>query len=62
MKVWDAVAGCRQYTFEGHEAPVYLVCSHHKENIQFIFSTAIAGKIKAWLYDCLGSKVDYDGP
>ncbi|KVH91644.1 Quinonprotein alcohol dehydrogenase-like-superfamily [Cynara cardunculus var. scolymus] len=62
IKVWDAVAGRRQYTFEGHEAPVYSVCPHYKEQIQFIFSTAIDGKIKAWLYDCLGSRVDYDAP
>ncbi|XP_022745295.1 protein TPR2-like isoform X3 [Durio zibethinus] len=62
IKVWDTVAGCGLYTFEGHEAPVYSVCPHHKENIQFIFSTAIDGKIKAWLYDCLGSRVDYDAP
>ncbi|GAV77852.1 LOW QUALITY PROTEIN: WD40 domain-containing protein [Cephalotus follicularis] len=61
-QVWDAVAGRKQYTFEGHEAPVYSVCPHYKENIQFIFSTAIDGKIKAWLYDCLGSRVDYDAP
>ncbi|PWA83101.1 LIS1 homology motif protein [Artemisia annua] len=62
IKVWDAVAGRKQYTFEGHEAPVYSVCPHYKEQIQFIFSTAIDGKIKAWLYDCLGSRVDYDAP
>ncbi|CAL5394314.1 unnamed protein product [Camellia sinensis] len=31
-------------------------------NIQFIFSTAIDGKIKAWLYDFLESRVDYDAP
>lgn len=30
--------------------------------MQFIFSTAIDGKIKAWLYDSLGSRVDYDAP
>lgn len=29
---------------------------------QFIFSTATDGKIKAWLYDNLGSRVDYDAP
>lgn len=29
---------------------------------QFIFSTALDGKIKAWLYDNLGSRVDYDAP
>lgn len=62
IKVWDAVGGRRQYIFEGHEAPVYSVCPHYKENIQFIFSTAVDGKIKAWLYDYLGSRVDYDAP
>ncbi|XP_024959233.1 topless-related protein 4-like isoform X3 [Cynara cardunculus var. scolymus] len=62
IKVWDAVTGAKQYTFEGHEAPVYSVCPHFKENIQFIFSTATDGKIKAWLYDNMGSRVDYDAP
>lgn len=32
--MWDAVSGAKQYTFEGHEAPVYSVCPHYKENIQ----------------------------
>ncbi|TXG69424.1 hypothetical protein EZV62_004359 [Acer yangbiense] len=62
IKVWDAATGAKQYIFEGHDAPVYSVCPHHKENIQFIFSTALDGKIKAWLYDNLGSRVDYDAP
>lgn len=62
IKVWDAVTGTKQYTFEGHDAPVYSVCPHYKENIQFIFSTATDGKIKAWLYDNVGSRVDYDAP
>lgn len=62
IKVWDAATGAKMYTFDGHEAPVYSVCPHHKENIQFIFSTAVDGKIKAWLYDNLGSRVDYDAP
>ncbi|XP_010524852.1 PREDICTED: topless-related protein 3-like isoform X2 [Tarenaya hassleriana] len=61
IKVWD-LSGRKHFTFEGHEAPVYSVCPHHKENIQFIFSTAIDGKIKAWLYDNMGSRVDYDAP
>ncbi|XP_031485381.1 protein TPR1-like isoform X1 [Nymphaea colorata] len=61
IKIWD-LNGRRLYTFEGHEAPVYSVCPHHKESIQFIFSTALDGKIKAWLYDNLGSRVDYDAP
>jgi WD40 repeat protein len=34
IKVWDAATGRKQYTFEGHEAPVYSVCPHHKESIQ----------------------------
>ncbi|WVY97383.1 hypothetical protein V8G54_029534 [Vigna mungo] len=55
----------KQYTFEGHEAPVYSVCPHYKENIQVHadFDTQwenADGKIKAWLYDNLGSRVDYD--
>uniref|UniRef100_A0A6M2EHW5 CTLH domain-containing protein n=1 Tax=Populus davidiana TaxID=266767 RepID=A0A6M2EHW5_9ROSI len=62
IKVWDAVAGNKLFNFTGHEAPVYSVCPHHKENIQFIFSTAADGKIKAWLYDNMGSRVDYDAP
>lgn len=62
IKVWEAVTGTKLFTFEGHEAPVYSVCPHHKENIQFIFSTAVDGKIKAWLYDNMGSRVDYDAP
>lgn len=32
--MWDAASGTKQYTFEGHEAPVYSVCPHYKENIQ----------------------------
>ncbi|KAI7729674.1 hypothetical protein M8C21_004456, partial [Ambrosia artemisiifolia] len=62
IKVWDAVTGAKQFQFEGHEAPVYSICPHFKETIQFIFSTAIDGKIKAWLYDNVGSRVDYDAP
>ncbi|KAJ6397454.1 hypothetical protein OIU77_018463 [Salix suchowensis] len=61
IKVWD-LKGRRLFNFEGHEAPVYNICPHHKENIQFIFSTAIDGKIKAWLYDNMGSRVDYNAP
>ncbi|KVH99119.1 CTLH, C-terminal LisH motif-containing protein [Cynara cardunculus var. scolymus] len=49
IKVWDAATGAKQYTFEGHDAP-------------FIFSTALDGKIKAWLYDNMGSRVDYEAP
>ncbi|GLU08454.1 hypothetical protein SLE2022_253670 [Rubroshorea leprosula] len=61
IKVWD-MTGRKLFNFEGHEAPVYSICTHQKECIQFIFSTAVDGKIKAWLYDNLGSRVDYDAP
>ncbi|CAO2193109.1 unnamed protein product [Urochloa humidicola] len=61
IKVWD-MHGQKLFTFEGHEAPVYSICPHHKESIQFIFSTSLDGKIKAWLYDNMGSRVDYDAP
>ncbi|KAK3436788.1 hypothetical protein EUGRSUZ_C01424 [Eucalyptus grandis] len=62
IKVWDAVSGAKQLTFEGHEAPVYSIFPHNRENIQFIFSTATDGKIKAWFYDNMGSRVDFDAP
>lgn len=62
IKVWDAATGTKKYTFESHEAPVYSVCPHYKENIQFVFSTSLDGKIKAWLYDNGGPRVDYDAP
>ncbi|KAF1882284.1 hypothetical protein Lal_00038930 [Lupinus albus] len=61
VKVWD-LTGRKLFNFEGHEAPVYSVCPHQKDKTQFIFSTAFDGKIKAWLYDNMGSRVDYDAP
>lgn len=39
--MWDAGAGRRLYIFEGHEAPVYSVCPHYKENIQVNFLTSL---------------------
>ncbi|KAJ4707838.1 Protein TOPLESS [Melia azedarach] len=62
IKAWNVVSGAQLYTFEGHDAPVYSICPHTKECIHFIFSTSVDGKIKAWLYDNLGSRIDYDAP
>ncbi|XP_024023613.1 topless-related protein 1 [Morus notabilis] len=62
IKVWDVATGAKLYAFEGHAAPVYSVCPHNKENVHFVFSTSIDGKIKAWLYDLAGSRVDYEAP
>lgn len=42
-------------------ADVLLVCSLDFVP-QFLFSTSMDGKIKAWLYDLMGSRVDYDAP
>ncbi|KAI9191149.1 hypothetical protein LWI28_004311 [Acer negundo] len=30
--------------------------------LQFIFSTSVDGKIKAWVHDVIGSRLDYDAP
>ncbi|KAJ7958799.1 Topless-related protein [Quillaja saponaria] len=62
IKVWDVTTGEKLYTFEGHQAPVNSICPHVKQNIHFFFSTSVDGKIKAWLYDMMGSRVDYDSP
>jgi len=47
LKVWDAATGAKQYTFEGHEAPVYSVCPHYKENIQVQVDFDTYGKMLA---------------
>ncbi|KAF3542599.1 hypothetical protein DY000_02000386 [Brassica cretica] len=62
IKVWDAATGATRFTFEGHEAPVFSVCPHQKENIQFVFSAATDGKVRTWLYDELGARGTYDAP
>lgn len=49
---------CRSIWF----SPDSVVLSNEHFMSQFIFSTALDGKIKAWLYDNLGSRVDYDAP
>ncbi|KAH6804772.1 hypothetical protein C2S51_033019 [Perilla frutescens var. frutescens] len=62
IQVWDAATGAKQYTFEGHGAPVYSICPHTKEFIHFLFSISISGEIKAWLFDNNGPRVTYDAP
>ncbi|KAK4478953.1 hypothetical protein RD792_014460 [Penstemon davidsonii] len=41
---------------------VYIITCGDDKLVKFVFSTAIDGKIKAWLYDNQGSRVDYDAP
>ncbi|KAL8155491.1 topless-related protein 2-like [Apium graveolens] len=61
VKVWD-MSGRKLYNFEGHDAPVYSICPYQKENMEFILSTATNGKIKAWIYDNMVTKVDTVAP
>lgn len=55
-QVWDAVTGRRLYIFEGHEAPVYSVCPHYKENIQVssmnLFMRFLALLINSLPFEC----------
>nr|XP_016500037.1 PREDICTED: topless-related protein 1-like [Nicotiana tabacum]XP_016500038.1 PREDICTED: topless-related protein 1-like [Nicotiana tabacum]XP_016500039.1 PREDICTED: topless-related protein 1-like [Nicotiana tabacum] len=62
IQVWNTITGAKQYTFEGHGAPVYSLCAHAKENVHFIFSTSSNAEIKAWLFDNLGPRVSYEAP
>ncbi|KAK6927583.1 WD40 repeat [Dillenia turbinata] len=62
VKVWDVATGDNLLIFEGHKAPVYSICAHNKKKINYIFSTAIDGAIKAWLYDSHGPRVEFDAP
>uniref|UniRef100_A0A0A0KYJ9 Uncharacterized protein n=1 Tax=Cucumis sativus TaxID=3659 RepID=A0A0A0KYJ9_CUCSA len=61
-QVWDAGNGARQYTFAGHEAPVFSVCPYYKENIQYFFSASIDGRVKIWQCDNMRSRVDFEAP
>ncbi|XP_022003682.1 topless-related protein 4 [Helianthus annuus] len=62
VKLWDATTGANFFVFEGHDAPVTSICPHTKDNVQYIFSTATDGKIKAWLHADRVSKIDYETP
>ncbi|PON71317.1 Topless-related protein [Parasponia andersonii] len=62
IKVWNVVTGNKQFTFEGHDTPVYSLCSHKKAGLHYFFSISVDGKIKAWLYDNMGSRIDYSAP
>ncbi|MCD9639571.1 WD domain protein [Datura stramonium] len=62
VKVWNTVNGARQYTFEGHGAPVYSLCTNEKENVHFLFSTSTNGEIKAWLFENSGPRLSFETP
>lgn len=53
--MWD-LTGRKLFNFEGHEAPVYSVCPHQKENIQVKASSPLVSFVllpwldfEAWL-------------
>ncbi|KAL3497326.1 hypothetical protein ACH5RR_040058 [Cinchona calisaya] len=62
IQVWDSESGSKQYTLEGHDAPVYSICPHVKEDIHVLFSTSTNGEIRVWLFENMGPKVVYDTP
>ncbi|CAI0444241.1 unnamed protein product [Linum tenue] len=62
IQAWDIATGGRIYSFEGHHASVYSLCPRTKNNTHFFFSTSVDGNIKAWLYDYLGPRVNYNAP
>ncbi|KAL8123045.1 hypothetical protein AgCh_011138 [Apium graveolens] len=62
IRVWNTATGSKQYTFEGHAAPVYSLCPHQKHNVQYIISNSVDGKMKAWLYHANGPQIEFDAP
>ncbi|RDY02902.1 Topless-related protein 1, partial [Mucuna pruriens] len=62
IKVWNVASGARLFTLEGHEAPVYSLCPFIIEKTHVIFSASLDGRIKAWLYDNMGSRLDFEAP
>ncbi|KAG4911286.1 hypothetical protein JHK87_057402 [Glycine soja] len=56
------VGGVNDLSFAHPNKQMCIVTCGDDKLIKFIFSTAIDGKIKAWLYDNMGSRVDYDAP
>ncbi|XP_071712277.1 topless-related protein 4-like [Rutidosis leptorrhynchoides] len=62
IKIWDTATGARQHILEGHDAPIYSILPHYKANIKYILSTAMDGKIRVWLYDEAGPRIEYDAP
>ena len=48
FKVWDVVSGNRYFTFEGHDAPVYSVCPHTKENIHVMVTLAMIAPFESF--------------
>ncbi|KAL0441665.1 UNVERIFIED_CONTAM: protein TOPLESS [Sesamum radiatum] len=56
------IGGVNDLAFSHPNKQLSVITCGDDKLIKFIFSTALDGKIKAWLYDNLGSRVDYDAP
>lgn len=49
LKVWDVITGTKQYTFEGHGAPVYSVCPHVKERVHVRTSLSMSAAFSLYI-------------
>nr|GEU94379.1 von Willebrand factor, type A [Tanacetum cinerariifolium] len=56
------VGGVNDLAFSHPNKQLCVITFGDDKTIEFIYSTALDGKIKAWLYDKIGSRVDYEAP
>ena len=49
--MWD-LSGKKLYTFEGHDAQVYSICPHQKENIQVEKQASLVYKDPKLSFSC----------
>ncbi|CAI0415206.1 unnamed protein product, partial [Linum tenue] len=56
------VGGVNDLAFAAPHKQLLVITCGDDGAIQFFFSTSVDGNIKAWLYDDLGPRVDYDAP
>ncbi|GAB4836826.1 hypothetical protein Ancab_001741 [Ancistrocladus abbreviatus] len=62
IRVWDASNGVKLTDLVGHEAPVYTVLPHARNDHYFILSASVDGQVKLWLYDMTGPRIEYNAP
>ncbi|KAK4478947.1 hypothetical protein RD792_014454 [Penstemon davidsonii] len=62
LEIEAHIGGVNDIAFTIPNKHVYIITCGDDKLVKFVFSTTIDGKIKAWLYDNQGSRVDYDAP
>ncbi|KAK4478949.1 hypothetical protein RD792_014456 [Penstemon davidsonii] len=62
LQIEAHIGGVNDIAFTIPNKHVYIITCGDDKLVKFVFSTTIDGKIKAWLYDNQGSRVDYDVP